>query len=476
MWLMPSYGRPHVLRDLLEAPGGWPASVTVLVNEDDPQRQRYEEALDALLLGGAEGLASRRHIPWHILIVPPGSRFAEAVRAGFEFYPDDPFFGIIDDDYWPVTPGWYERMVDAAGPNGIAIANNKVNFPSPYTCRVMGGELARAIGTIAPGTMRHNFSDDTWGSFAKDFGLMHPLEDVIVEHRHHLFDKEVVKDTTYDRGSVDFEEDKRRYTDWRSSDERREQCKRVAKLLGGEFTVSDFSGVHLLILVPIQNNYVDIAFHHSFYHTTAMLAQKRISFTVQEAAGGSHIGKAREHVLWAGLKECPKATHVLYIDDDMGWDEKLITRFLAADHDFAAASGVKKVDPLTLCYNSWPDPQVEHPITKFLKIRHVGFAFVLLKRCVIERLCDAYPELEYNTDGHGREWALFADDFTWVMEAHSLPERLSEDFAFCHRWNKIGGEIWLDLHAKLIHAGRKEYTGSPIEFYAARQEAAANAS
>ena len=37
--------------------------------------------------------------------------------------------------------------------------------------------------------------------------------------------------------------------------------------------------------------------------------------------------------------------------------------------------------------------------------------------------------------------------------------RLSEDLSFCKRWTNIGGEIWADPNAKLIHAGRKEWVG-----------------
>lgn len=458
MWLMPSYGRPQALRKLLDAPGGWPDQVLVLVNADDPELQRYRQARDALF---AQTLLD---VPWQLHVVPAGSRFADAVRHAYESYPSEPFYGIIDDDYWPVTPGWHETMVEAAGPHHVAIANNRVNFPSCCTCRAMGGELARAIGTIAPGKMRHNYSDDTWAAFAEDFKLLRPLEDVIVEHRHHLFDKDVVKDATYQRGSGDFANDTELYAQWRNGDERRQQCERVAHLLGVNVTTTDFSKVKLAICVPIQNHSVDIAFHHSFHRTTALLAQKRISYCVQEAIGGSHIGKAREHVLWAALKAMPSATHILFIDDDMGWDAKLVTRLICADHDFAAVAGVKKVDQLAVCYNALPDPQTLHPITRFMKIRHVGFAFVLLKRCVIERMIEAYAELEYNTDGHGREWALFFD-MMWQQHAEGPAERLSEDFAFCQRWTQIGGEIWLDAHASLIHAGRKEYTGAASDLF-----------
>jgi len=77
----------------------------------------------------------------------------------------------------------FERCrIRLAGGTHIAVANNLVEpVGTTHCCRVMGGTLAWAIGTIAPGKMRHNFSHDAWVVFAKDFNLLRPLADVIVE-------------------------------------------------------------------------------------------------------------------------------------------------------------------------------------------------------------------------------------------------------------------------------------------------------
>jgi hypothetical protein len=36
---------------------------------------------------------------------------------------------------------------------------------------------------------------------------------------------------------------------------------------------------------------------------------------------------------------------------------------------------------------------------------------------------------------------------------------LSEDYSFCERWRKIGGEIWVDTRSKLSHCGAYEFVG-----------------
>src|SRR5271156_4092770 len=117
MWLMPSYGRPDAPAKMRAAPGGMPPDVCVLVNEDDPSLEQYVE----------RKLNGDWPSTWRLMTVPAGSRFASAVRYAFETLDPCAFYGIIDDDYHPVTPGWWEKMIDAAGPNGIAIANNKQN-------------------------------------------------------------------------------------------------------------------------------------------------------------------------------------------------------------------------------------------------------------------------------------------------------------------------------------------------------------
>ena len=37
---------------------------------------------------------------------------------------------------------------------------------------------------------------------------------------------------------------------------------------------------------------------------------------------------------------------------------------------------------------------------------------------------------------------------------------LSEDYAFCRRWQQLGGEIWLDPLVKLDHVGHYTFNGN----------------
>lgn len=446
MWFMPSYGRPQRLEELLDAPGGWPDRVIVLVNEDDPERVRYEQVVDRLRHQG-------RDAPWELEFIPAGSRCADAHRWASQSWPSEQFYGLLCDDHWPITPLWHEALVDAAGLLSISGPNGEESFPLLRNVVVLGGELVKAMGSLVPAPVKHNFEDNLWDFIAAEFDILVPLKDVFVEHRHWR-SGEAKKDATYERGSKDFENDSIIYHKWIDSDECTQMLGRIAKLLGINFVPLDPKGIVLEIVVPIQDHLIDAIYHKSLLRTLMDLQKCDIVVRLTEGVGGSHIGKAREKVLWAAMRRVPKATHFLWIDSDMGWEPRYVTRMLTAGHDFAAAIGVKKNDKMDFCVNFLKENEI-HPRTGFLKVRDVGFAFVMMKREVVERMFEAYPELRYGEEG---EAALFLD---MIDEG----QRLSEDFSFCRRWRAIGGDIWVDIQAALIHSGMKHYTGKLADLF-----------
>jgi hypothetical protein len=46
------------------------------------------------------------------------------------------------------------------------------------------------------------------------------------------------------------------------------------------------------------------------------------------------------------------------------------------------------------------------------------------------------------------------------MHEEDTKRYLSEDYAFCRRWQKLGGEIWLDPLVKLDHIGHYTFNGN----------------
>lgn len=226
MWFMPSYGRPQSLDRMAKCPGGLPPYVTLMVNRDDPKLSEY-------LAIGRESWEVGDDTQWRLWQIPPGSRCADAhrlVNQIFGFTTHDKFYGLLCDDQWPVTPGWWKAMEDAAEDRYIVTPAGENSFPLCRTAVCIGGGLVRAMGSLVPVPVKHNFEDNLWDRIAADFNLLRTLPEHRVEHRH--WTRGTAKpDATYARGSADFEEDQRVYEAWMAGPEKAAMYDRIREFL-----------------------------------------------------------------------------------------------------------------------------------------------------------------------------------------------------------------------------------------------------
>ena len=98
---------------------------------------------------------------------------------------------------------------------------------------------------------------------------------------------------------------------------------------------------------------------------------------------------------------------------------------------------------------------------------YAGGGFQLIHRSALEKMVAAYPETRFNRvhdlpmSGSRRDVVRSSNLFA-LFDCIIDPESgayLSEDYSFCLRWRRIGGEIWLDAASKLNHSGPYEFVG-----------------
>jgi hypothetical protein len=192
----------------------------------------------------------------------------------------------------------------------------------------------------------------------------------------------------------------------------------------------------------------------------------------------SLVTRARNELVRIFLKH-EQATHLMFIDADIAFSPDQVLRLLQFDVDVAAGAyplkqfdwakaeraikaGRPDVKSAALHYVlAWEDPHSIQSKQGFARVKRAGTGFLLIKRGVIERLCEAHPELrhvapvyaDHQSDRDPR-WALFE-----CMIDPETGEYLSEDYAFCRRWRDLGGEIWLDTTSKLSHTGQVTFAG-----------------
>ncbi len=200
----------------------------------------------------------------------------------------------------------------------------------------------------------------------------------------------------------------------------------------------------------------------------------------------SLIPRAR-NTLVATFLDMETATHLMFIDADIGFETASVQRMLEFDKDVVAG-----LYPLKLI--DWSPSALQRATTHgedictaplryvgvmsdeatrrtddgFVTGTYAGTGFLLIKRDALKKMIAAFPETRYSA-AHSQakvspnQYALFD-----TMIDPITREYLSEDYAFCQRWRALGGDIWLDGHSRLMHIGPHEFLGDgPARFGAA---------
>lgn len=360
----------------------------------------------------------------------------DEIRKSFRDNPNEVFYGIVKPDRL-ASMGLKDSLVEAAGARAIAITENA---DGPL---VIGGELARELGYLIPDGFVENGLFQVWEKVGKTFMILTMVKGDQQADATPLEGPDLVA--------------------WQSwLDGWNEAAKKLGEFFGRAVRTLDANKVSVCFCIPDgDSRYLEKAFFKSLMATKDALRQYGVKFWHVHREGGSNVGKARESVLWQAMKT--PATHFFWVDADMTWEPEQFLGLLTSGHDLSAIVGMKKVDPPAPACNVFQGEVNFHPETGFMEMRDVGFAFVCHTREVVEKLCDAYPELKYQAGDGSIESALFLE----IVDRDTIPEgeRLSEDYSFCRRWRRIGGKIWADPYAGIGHLGTKEFKGKLADFF-----------
>lgn len=146
------------------------------------------------------------------------------------------------------------------------------------------------------------------------------------------------------------------------------------------------------------------------------------------------------------------ATHLMWIDDDLGFDPDAILRMFAADKD--AIAGV---------YPTKSDKASIFPYTAFGPVDDKGVqlaeivpgGFLMLKRHVVEKVVSECKE-QHIIECDGEEH-LCSRVFDLRLDGNKL---IGEDYVFCERVRRAGFPIHVLTNINFIHYGTRGYAGN----------------
>jgi len=215
------------------------------------------------------------------------------------------------------------------------------------------------------------------------------------------------------------------------------------------------------------------AYAESILKLQRLCAQYGVQLMLDTTENESLVHRAR-NISVARFMQKSNATHFLFIDADVQFEAESVMRLLASGHDVSCAVYPKKVimwDQAAQAIAAGKDLnkasaalvmnfkyQNSQITNGFVEVLDGPTGFLMIKRDVIERMYAHYPELNCKNDHQNRDFEDYCAVFDCMIDPGNR-RYLSEDYAFCRRWQQMGGKIFADVTTTLGHVGNLRFYG-----------------
>jgi hypothetical protein len=239
--------------------------------------------------------------------------------------------------------------------------------------------------------------------------------------------------------------------------------------------------VRLAIATPCFGGQVSSIYAASIFKLQRVLrAVPDVELVIHLRDGDALITRARADLVALFLDD-PTATHLLFVDADIGFEPDQVMRLIASGADVVGgAYPIKRVNwdkARQVVESNRPnirsavldyvleveDPERIAVVNGFARVRYAGTGFLMIRRHVLERMCGHYASLRFRRE-HSIADPLAASPHRFALFECIIDQAtgiyLSEDFSFCKRWTDLGGEIWADLESRLDHVGPATFHGN----------------
>jgi hypothetical protein len=269
-----------------------------------------------------------------------------------------------------------------------------------------------------------------------------------------------------------------------------------------EEKVKDFlkkNQVKLYILTPCFASLCYVNYVHCLISTIELFRRLNIPLKVEFCKNDSLVSRARNNLIARAMTD-PETTHIMFIDNDISWDPLDILKLLITEKDLIGGiyplknydwdklikdpqnpynsniiqTLIKKKNESQLAGLITDSAMIQHNLLRYninyinqyleisnniAKVKHLPTGFMMIRRKLITAMMKAFPSTKYTDDvsflkpeENAMAYALFD---CGVEEGHYF----SEDWLFCHRWTKMGGEVYIDVSINLTHTGIEDYRG-----------------
>lgn len=170
------------------------------------------------------------------------------------------------------------------------------------------------------------------------------------------------------------------------------------------------------------------------------------------------------------------ADFFMFIDADVEFDAQSVLRLLNSGHDVSCAVYPKKVvmwDQAREAVENGDERNMallssslvanigatkRSVVNGFVEVLDGPTGFMMISREALNKMHEHYKDLNCKNDHQNRDFDEYCAIFDCMIDPDSK-RYLSEDYAFCRRWQQIGGKIYADCNTTLGHVGNLPFHG-----------------
>lgn len=206
-----------------------------------------------------------------------------------------------------------------------------------------------------------------------------------------------------------------------------------------------------MIGTPSMDGNVWLDYMNSYVHSIVQAANHGWSVQINGMSQNSLINYARAIIAQDFMEsDCDV---LFFVDSDLSWEPDGFVRILNAPLDvIGGAYPVKQKGVKHKFHIRMNGGKVNGSGPIMVETTRVAGGFLKITRSAMEKMQQAYPELEANY--RGRKIFMLWD--TMIMNG----EPLGEDFSFSERWIRTGGKIYVDPDITFGHYGREVFEGN----------------
>jgi hypothetical protein len=233
--------------------------------------------------------------------------------------------------------------------------------------------------------------------------------------------------------------------------------------------------IRLVIATPAYGELFYAPFVRSLVSLTRFLNKENISFAF-ESISYAEVSEARNFLLTRFFDKSD-ATHLLFIDNDMGFPTQLIADMLSLKKPIVGVVSPKRQVDIERIIEAVkqgesdkaaiaaghefilrPLPGRNHTVENwFLPVEGCGAGIMLIERSCVEGMIKNLPDIIDTKTTSALTKNL--DRMIRGFDALQIEgRRLSEDYSFCYRWRHYcDGEIWVNIGHEITHVGLRHF-------------------